>query len=309
MYQVRLHDTATGESATLLPGRGFACAAARLAAPGGLREAVWAPEGFLEEAARPTSGGIPILCPYPGRLASTTIAFEGRSYQLEGVDPLARPIHGFAHDRCWRLLEATPRRAVAEFLLSRDAADRLGRWPADFRLEAVWELTEGRLACQLALTALGRMPAALGLHPYLPLPVAGGAGCRLELPVRQWQPQRDLLPSGPLEPASAGGLTDTLPLGGATLDDVFTGIVADADGQVTASLIEPGGTGWSVRFDPVFTAIVVFTPPSGRAVCIEPYTVLPGAAGFEADRGWRVLETGESLTASMTIQPLPGPAG
>jgi galactose mutarotase-like enzyme len=54
---------------------------------------------------------------------------------------------------------------------------------------------------------------------------------------------------------------------------------------------------------------VVFTPPSGRAVCIEPYTVLPGAGGFEADRGWRVLETGESLTASMTIQPRPGPAG
>ena len=87
-----IHDSGSGARAEFLPGRGFTCCSATLPAGDRLVELVWCPEGFREPGARASSGGIPILCPYPGRLASTSMPFEGRTFELEPVDPLGRPI-------------------------------------------------------------------------------------------------------------------------------------------------------------------------------------------------------------------------
>ncbi len=299
--------TAPGSAAraTIVVGRGAACGPAWLDAGGTARQVVWVPEGYLEAGARPTSGGIPILCPYPGRLAATRIEFEGRSFELEGKDKLGRPIHGLVHERPWRVTAQGESSVSADYQLSRDAPDLLPRWPADFRLTVTWSLTARELVCDLHLTALGRMPAALGLHPYFPLPLVPDgdpAACRLEVPARLWQPQKDWLPSGPILPAGERvPFPGSVAIGTLEFDDVFTDLLP-IDDRITCRFVDPAGpTAIRLDWDPVYGTAVLFTPPHRRSVCIEPYTCLPGGAGFDAARGWRILGAGETLAGRMRL--------
>ena len=312
LESVSISDAQTGAVAEFLPGRGFNCCSARLPVAGRLLEAIWCPSGFREVDARASSGGVPILCPYPGRLASTTMEFEGAAYELEPAEQFGRPIHGFAHDRAWLVQEQSASSVAAAFRLSREAPERLHRWPADFELVAKWRIDGGRLTGQFTLTALGRMPAALGLHPYFPIPLIEGGNadaCELDVPARLWQPQQDLLPVGPLEPASARApFPGRVPLAGHAFDDAFTGLDAGEDAglgggaQIVMAVVDPAaGISAELSFAPAFSACVLFTPPHREAVCIEPYTVLPGAASFDSARGWKVLEAGESLRANVRL--------
>ncbi len=301
--------------ALILAGRGCTCASAILEGPFGPRDVLWAPEGFAEGKGRASAGGIPILCPFPGRLGRTSMEFGGRSFTLPEGDGQGRPIHGLVHDRPWHVVERHADRLVARFRLAEDAPDSLAEWPADFTLTATWTLHSRRLDLSLDLEAHGTMPAALGLHPYHPVPVVPGAhpaACELDLPATLWQPQERLLPVGPPRPVAAFGAAGRPALGfpgrtalaGVSLDDPFTGLIGDGErsGKIVARVIDPAsGTGVSAEWDPVFSSCVLFTPPHGRAVCIEPSTVLPGQATFAPEAGWRVLEAGERLAGGYSV--------
>lgn len=295
--------------AEILVGRGGACASCVLESPQGPRDVLWAPDDFAGPSGRPSSGGIPILCPYPGRLASTTMAFRGRSFTLPPGDQFGRPIHGLAHDRPWRILGLDGRSLRAEFRLAIDAPDALPSWPADFTLTAVWTLHRDRLDLDLDLVAHGAMPAALGLHPYHPLPVIPGGdteACQIEIPATRFQPQERLLPVGETVPASDKiAFPGRVPLGGVVLDDPFCGLLRAAEGSaepIVTRVIDPASgamirAAWSAEF----SACVLFTPPHRQAVCIEPYTVLPGQRTFDPSAGWRILEAGESLGGRYSV--------
>src|SRR5204863_5699002 len=84
------------------------------------------------------------------------------------------------------------------------------------------------------------------------------------------------------------------------LDDVFTGLLFH-DGWSSSSIYDPAsGCTLTQRFDRAFRECVVFTPPHREAICIEPYTCVPGCfelaqRGIEA--GLRVVPPGASFTA------------
>jgi len=295
--------------AEILVGRGCACATAVLESPQGPRDVLWAPDNYTSPAGRPSAGGIPILCPYPGRLASTTMEFGERPFTLPPGDQFGRPIHGLAHDRPWRIVEQQGHRLVAEFRLSLDAPDAVKSWPADFTLKATWALFPHRLDLELDLLAHGTMPAALGLHPYHPVPVIPGAdpeACLIEIPATRFQPQEQLLPVG--DTVAAGeriAFPGRVALGGVSLDDPFCGLTAEAEGSpepIVTRVIDPG-SGATIRaaWSGEFSACVVFTPPHHKAVCIEPYTVLPGQRRFDPAAGWRILGEGDRLGARYSV--------
>jgi len=296
--------------AEILVGRGCACASAILESPQGPRDVLWAPDDYSTAAGRPSAGGIPILCPYPGRLASTTMAFRGRSFTLPPGDQFGRPIHGLAHDRPWRIVEQHGNRLVAEFRLSLDASDAVDSWPADFTLTAIWTLFPDRLDLDLDLLGHGAMPAALGLHPYHPVPVIPGGdrdACQIEIPATRFQPQEQLLPVGDTVPAGERiAFPGRVPLGGVSLDDPFCGLTPGGEGAAAGSfvarVIDPdSGATIRAEWSEAFQACVIFTPPHRRAVCIEPYTVLPGWSSFSAAAGWRELEAGERLGGRYSV--------
>ena len=311
-HSIELRVPGTSARAVVLVGRGCTCSSAILEGPSGPREVLWAPEGFAEGAGRASVGGIPILCPFPGRLGRTTMEFGGRSFALAAGDGLGRPIHGLVHERPWRVVERAADRLVARFRLAEDAPDAVARWPADFTLTATWTLRAASLDLDLDLEAHVSMPAALGLHPYHPVPVVPGADpadCELALPATRWQPQERLLPVGPPRPvaafaAAALGFPGRTKLAGLSLDDPFTGLSGDGGrgGRIVARVSDAAsGAGVVAEWDPVFSACVLFTPPHGRAVCIEPSTVLPGQSTFSTAAGWRVLDEGGHLRGGYSV--------
>ena len=59
-----------------------------------------------------------------------------------------------------------------------------------------------------------------------------------------------------------------------------------------------------LEFSDLFRECVVYTPPHRQAICIEPYSCLPGAFHLvdrQVDTGIRILEPGETKSATMTI--------
>lgn len=301
---IRLVCRDTGSTADILPDRGAVCASAILMHANGPRPVVWAPSGYGANDAPMFSGGIPILCPFAGRLASGTFSFRGRRITPPAGPGGGAPIHGLVHDRPWRVIDRARDRVVLEFQLSRNAADLRAAWPADFRLTAAWSVAAAALALDLRLEPLGPMPAALGVHPYFPLPVVPGGDrreCLLDVPARSWQPLNQGLASGrPVPAATRLAFPGLVRVADQRLDDAFVDLAATG-GRVCTRLVDPSGAAIVMRFDPVFTACVIYTPPHREALCIEPWTVVPGGPPFSADLGWRILEAGEPLVAGLTI--------
>lgn len=307
---VLLHASGSSARAEILVGRGCACASAILESPQGDRDVLWAPDDYTTPAGRPSAGGIPILCPYPGRLAATTMEFQGRSFTLPPGDQFGRPIHGLAHTRAWRIRERQDDRLIAEFRLSIDAPEATASWPADFTLTATWTLFPDRLDLDLDLLAHGTMPAALGLHPYHPVPLIPGGdpdACLIDIPATRFQPQEELLPVGDTVPADHRiGFPGRVALGGVALDDPFCGLVSEGDeagdGAIVARVIDPtSGAMIRAAWSGEYSACVIFTPPHREAVCIEPYTVLPGQRTFDPAAGWRILGAGDRLGGRYSV--------
>ncbi|MFM8634821.1 MAG: hypothetical protein ACKOEX_08440 [Planctomycetia bacterium] len=162
MHSIRLTCGDSAASADNLPGWGGSCAAATLVREGVPRRVVWAPPGYGDDPRLSFLGGIPILCPFAGRLPAETFEFRGRSYRVPLATGYAMPIHGLVHDRAWQVTDHATDRLSLEFRLSRDAADVRDAWPADFSLTATWSLEPAALSVNLMLQAGGSMPAARG---------------------------------------------------------------------------------------------------------------------------------------------------
>src|SRR5215813_8534113 len=66
---VSITDPASGASARILVSLGFNCFSWRPMLPDGLREMLWAHQDFAAGNEGPSGSGIPLLFPFPGRLA------------------------------------------------------------------------------------------------------------------------------------------------------------------------------------------------------------------------------------------------
>src|SRR5436305_11929613 len=133
---VSLRDSTSGSSAKVLVSQGFNCF--RFTAVVGDKpiEVLYAPPDFASGQVRPSRGGIPLLFPFPGRIAGTDFHWQGKRYPLEAGDALGNAIHGFAMWRAWRISEQSENKLVGQFHAWRDDPSLKDRWPADFRLTA-----------------------------------------------------------------------------------------------------------------------------------------------------------------------------
>jgi len=307
--RITLEDSSGGTTATVLPARGFNCISFEVPQAGGPLEILWTAKDFVSGQARPASSGIPILFPFPGRLAGTRFRFEGRDYELEGEDALGNAIHGFVLKRPWPVIEQWPHRLVGRITASKDIPDVLRRWPSDFQITAAYEVTAGQLTLSIEVVNVGDgpLPFGLGAHPYFRVPIGGtdADACRINVPVRQCWDLRDMLPTGKLIPAAEAGLPPAgIQFSAARFDHVFTDVITQ-DGHATATIADPvSGRTTRLTFDDSFRECVVYTPHHREAICIEPYTCVPDAYGLAQaghETGLRVLAPGESFRAKMDI--------
>jgi aldose 1-epimerase len=310
---VTLRDAATGSGARVLVGFGFNCFEFKAEV-----DVLWAEEGFETGTKKPSGSGIPILFPFPGRIAGTTLHYQGRDYQLEVGDNLGNAIHGFVHKRPWRVIEQSERHVTGQFHAAVDLPSASAAWPGDFRITLTYRLEGNTLSIDAVLENPGEtpLPMGFGVHPYFRVPLgstgardedarAAADRCVVQAPVSAYWELVHMIATGRKLPASERGtLAEGMKFGDTQFDDVFSDLAADGDWH-RASIADPtSGPRLRIEFDRAFRECVVYNPPHREAICIEPYTCVPGAielAERGIDAGLRVLEAGAKVEARVRI--------
>lgn len=301
---IELNDDASNSSARILPEVGFNCYSFAVE---GVGELLWADARFEEGEGRPSGSGIPLLFPFPGRIAQGEFTWEGRKYKLPEGDGRGNAIHGFAYNRPWRVLEHTGPRVVGEFQPSRDAAEVAPLWPADYRLRCTYTLRGRTLRADVCFECLGPgpLPWGFGAHPYFRVPSQGET--RVSLPVTEEWLLRELLPTGERRPVTDAEtwVCPGLQFSTMQFDNVFTGL-SGRDDMFLSSVRPAAGGGVELRWGAPFRELVVYTPGHREAVCVEPYTCVPGAIQLDLpDTGLQVLAPGKIQELWFELVALP----
>ena len=259
----------------------------------------------------PHRGGIPILFPWPGRIAGARFSFEGREYRVPVNEPArGHAIHGFACERPFRVTRRGPY-FVATILDSSEHRDLESIWPWPFTLEIDYEVGNGiRLKARITNTGDSAMPFGFGAHPYFHAPL-GPNGSRDAMQIQldadaRWPLDASMVPTGVAEPlVGKYDLRTPRAIGNDTYDDAFRLAPASND-KLRARLIDPSmNSALEIRADAAFSDFVVFAPPNSPVVALEPYTCAPDAFNLSRrgiDAGMRKLEPGQIFEAGFEIR-------
>ncbi len=305
---ITLRDEDSGAMAKIMASQGFNCFSFVVPVGGAEVETIWAEPGYEAGDRRASGSGTPVLFPFPGRIAGTSMHWDGKDWPLEAGDGRGNAIHGFVHTRPWRVVERNTSSVAAEFQASVDDAEILKHWPADFRLRAAATVTGNSFLLTIVADNPGDkpLPCGLGLHPYFKAPLGSTASeCKVHLPVSNAWEMHEMIATGQREPlADAAEYQGGLNFAEMKFDNGFGGLVFE-DGTCASQIVDTGaGVSLELAFNDVFRECVVYTPPHREAVCIEPYTCVCDPVRLEAeghDAGLRVLQPGEGFTAEMKI--------
>jgi aldose 1-epimerase len=303
-----LQDAQSGAEATVSAGYGFNLFDLKLPIGGRVRPILYAAEGFAASPRDPARNGIPILFPFPNRIAGGRYTFGGKTYQLP-INLKPNAIHGFVMDTPWEVtaFEAMPQgaRISGRHILSQQAPASLPLWPSDAVLEVTYTLAGRMLRMDIAVTnpTAHDLPYGFGIHPYFHLPLdpdSDNARTKVIIPASKRWVLKEFLPTGEVEPVpSELDFRQGKPMKGLTLDDVFTGLEPEGQPQrrVCRLVDETLNAEVQLSFGPEFRELVAYTPPGdGRIISLEPYTQTTDAINLQArgiDAGLRVLKHGE----------------
>ena len=214
---------ADSERAVIVPDAGCQCLGYRA----GTLEVIAGPANPDAWREHPHRGGIPILFPWPGRVAGACFTFKGREYRLPVNEPArGHAIHGFACERAFRVTRRGPH-FVTAILDSSDYPDLNSIWPWPFVLEIDYQVGNGlRLKARITNTGGSVMPFGFGAHPYFHAPL-NPTGLRDAMLIQldanaRWPLDARLIPTAAAEPlAGKYDLRAPRPLGADTYDDAF----------------------------------------------------------------------------------------
>ena len=304
MDGVAIRSTDGSTTAKISPGNGFNLYSLTVDAV----ELLWADPRFLEGEASASGSGTPILFPLPGRLRGKNFKYRGREYQIDSDDGQGNAIHGFVLNRPWRVIEKTEHKLVGEFHASRDAPSVVKQWPSDFIIQCTYQAVRNGIDAEFIVTNPGQivLPCGLGTHAYFRVPVGIGEAddAIITCPVTEHWLLEDLLATGDVNQLrETQRLDQGIRFGDLQMDDVFSGI-SFSDGRATATIENPNTSQRLIyRWDTACEVCVVYTPPHREAVCMEPYTLVPGGLAFETgERGLIELGGGESFSHAMEIR-------
>lgn len=299
---------AQSEGAVIVPAAGCQCLSYRV----GTLDIIAGPASPESWREHPHRGGIPILFPWPGRVAQARFSFEGREYRLPVNEPArGHAIHGFACERAFRVVKRGPY-FVNVVLDSSQYPDLKSMWPWPFVLAIDYEVGNGlRLKARVTNTGDSAMPFGFGAHPYFHAPLSP-KGSRDAMQIQldanaRWPLDAGLIPTGVAEPlAGKYDLRTPRTIGRDTYDDAFRMTPTTKRDAPRARLIDPSiKVALEVCADDAFGDFVVYAPPDNPVVALEPYTCAPDAFNLAArgiEAGMRELGPGETFEAGFEIR-------
>jgi aldose 1-epimerase len=230
------------------------------------------------------------LVPYSNRVAWRKLLWDGKEYNLpQNFGPEPHTIHGVGWERAWTVEAASATQAVLAYRHVADAS-----WPFAFDSRQTFTLRGDVLELQLSITNRADVaaPVGLGWHPYF----AKSAQSRLRFAAQgRWEMDADKLPSRRL--ANPGLDCDCSTL---DVDHCFDGW----NGQLQ---LEEANLRITLSSD--LDCLVVFTTPERDSIAIEPVSHVNNALALAHQTGvspeslgMRVLQPGETFSASMRIQ-------
>jgi aldose 1-epimerase len=257
----------------------------------------WLPYPTLGEwKARPTLAGNPFLAPWANRLDQWAFHANGKLYKLDRelgnirADQNQNPIHGLvAFSPHWsvRELKADGRAAwVVSRLEFWRYPDLMAQFPFAHTLEMTYRLADGALEVETRIEnhATEPMPVAVGYHPYFRLHDAPRDDWKVHLAAREHMVLSDkLLPTGETRPVA---FPDPIPLKGALLDDVFTGLPPGAEFWVEGKQERV-----SVKYGPKYRVAVVYAPAGRNFICFEPMSAPTNAFNMTHAGTYKGMDT------------------
>lgn len=311
MLNVNLSDPTTGNSACVLVGLGFNCYEWEFQFSDGPRDLLWAEEGFAAGDKRPSGSGIPLLFPFPGRIAKGQFDFGGKTFLIPHEASNPNAIHGFIYDRPWRLVDQSPSSVTAAFQASIDDPSILNHWPSDFLVEATYALKGSELRFDAAFTNTGYddLPWGFGTHAYFRLPLSNDsstAETSISAPVQSEWILDDMLPTGEQVTVAADlSLVDGVKLAERGFDTPYE-LKPTHETVQTLVTDEASNRRLVQEFSGKhFPHVVIYTPGHREAVCIEPYSCAPDPFRLQAmgvETNLRVLKPGEKFETCCVLR-------
>lgn len=297
---VRLVNFKTGEYVTILPGLGARVHEIVLRAGKERHSILESPHsrrGIIENKG---FGGAKLI-PYPGRVKAGAYSFEDKSHVLRASRPGQRAIHGFIHDRRFKIKKVTVKASSAFVELEHIHRGTAEGFPFAFSVRILYGLNSSGFVCNTRIRNLGKrpMPVGDGWHPYFK---TGGPIGRsvISLPRHSVvELSHEKVPTGKLLKPRRGGRV--MRIGKRTIDSVL-----DLGGQrrrVITTLSEPR-SGFSIRLWQTagvggYRYLVVYTHPRRLSVALEPWSCAPDA--FNNGMGLVVLKAGKSFSGSYGV--------
>ena len=311
MRDVQLQDKSTGSSARVLVDLGFNCYQWCVSFDDGVRDLLWAEEGFATGERRASGSGIPLLFPFPGRIGNGQFDYEEKTYLVNHDAARAHALHGFLLNRPWRLVEQADDYVTAAFQASVDDPAILHQWPGDFAFEATYRLAGRELQFEAEITNTGyeSLPWAFGTHAYFRVPLSEQSAVEdtvLTVPVDAEWLMDDMLPTGELAELPPNlTLSAGVKLGERSFDTPYR--LASKSGRVETIVSDPASGRRVVQSyeGADFPCAVIYTPAHREAVCIEPYSCVPDPFRLESQgvpTGLRKLEPGETTRVEFVLR-------
>lgn len=288
-HVVRLNDHVSRTTVAVAPRAGNIAFEMRVNG----HDLVWFPFESIDEFKALGRGraGIPFLGPWANRLDEQAFYANGRRFAFDMDIGNVRgdiPIHGLLMetDR-WRVVEAEADDSSA-WVTSRLEFFREPLWMKQFpfahTIEMTHRLREGKLEIATSIENLSAdpMPVAIGFHPYFQVTDSPRNDWAVSIGARRrWRLGPTKMPTGETE-AIDGIFPDprAVPIRDFTLDDVFDGLIRDAEGTAVMSL-RGSKQRIDVEIGPNFRSAVVYAPEAaalraggmprpGDFVCLEP---------------------------------------
>jgi aldose 1-epimerase len=243
--------------------------------------------------------GIPFLAPWANRIPGGGFHANGNWYTFNeslGVlrthnDHIA--IHGMlTSSNLWQIADLGAD-STSAWVTSRLEFWRypslMANWPFAHEYQMTHRLQSGRLEVTVAVKNLSRdpMPVSIGFHPYFTIPGVPRAESRAHIPARSAVlVDARLCATGEFKP---NPLPDPTPLANRILDDGFTDLVREPDGQATFWL-EGGGRRIEVAFGPKWQVGVVYAPSGHEFVCFEPMAAITNGVNLAAEGKYPALQ-------------------